>query len=52
MGIKCHQCGEFGHIRRDCNAWVRKKEDSIEKEARSNKLTVNKAEVRRRDSSS
>ena len=40
-GPKYHHCGKFGQIRRNCN-----------KEARSNKLKVNKAEVRRRDSSS
>ena len=51
-GPKCHHCGKFGHIRRNCNEWVKKKSDSNEKEARSNKLRVNKAEVRRRDSSS
>ena len=51
-GPKCHHCGKFGHIRRNCNEWVKKKNDSNEKEARSKKLRVNKAEVRRRDSSS
>ena len=51
-GPKCHHCGKLGHIRSNCNKWVKKKSDSNEKEARSNKLTVNKAEVRRRDSSS
>ena len=51
-GPKCHHCGEFGHIRRNCYEWVKKKSDSNEREARSNKLKVNKAEVRRRDSSS
>ena len=40
-GPKYHHCGKFGQIRRNCN-----------EEARSNKLKVNKAEVRRRDSSS
>ena len=40
-GPKNHHCGKFGQIRRNCN-----------EEARSNKLKVNKAEVRRRDSSS
>jgi len=48
-GPKCHHCGKFGHIRSNCNKWVKKKSDSNEKEARSNKLTVNKAEVRRRE---
>ena len=51
-GPKCHHCGKFGHIRRNCNEWVKKKSDSNEKETRSNKLRVNKAEVRRRDSNS
>ena len=51
-GPKCHHCGKFGHIRSNCNKWVKKKSDSNEKEARSNKLTVNKAEVRQRDISS
>ena len=51
-GPKCHHCGKLGHIRSNCNKWVKKKSDSNRKEARSNKLTVNKAEVRRRDSSS
>ena len=40
-GPKYHHCGKFGQIRRNCH-----------EEARSNKLKVNKAEVRRRDSSS
>jgi len=40
-GPKYHHCGKFGQIRRNCN-----------EEARSNKLKVNKAEVRQRDSSS
>ena len=40
-GPKYHHCGKFGQIRRNCN-----------EEARSNKLKVNKAEVRRRGSSS
>ena len=51
-GPKCHHCGKFGHIRRNCNEWVKEKSASNEKEARSNTLRVNKAEVRRRDSSS
>ena len=51
-GPKCHHRGKFGHIRRNCNEWVKKKSDSNEKEARSNKLKVSKAEVRRRDCSS
>ena len=40
-GPKYHHCGKFGQIRRNCN-----------EEARSNKLKVNKAAVRRRDCSS
>ena len=40
-GPKYHHCGKFGQIKRNCH-----------EEARSNKLKVNKAEVRRRDSSS
>ena len=51
-GSKCHHCGKFGHIRRNCNEWVKKKSDSNEKEARRNKLKVKMAEVRRRDSRS
>ena len=51
-GPKCHHCGKFGHIRRNCNEWVKKKSDFNEKEARRNKLKVNKAKVRRTDSSS
>jgi len=51
-GPKCHHCGKFRHIRRNCNEWVNKKSDSNEKEARRNKLKVNKANVRRTDSSS
>ena len=59
-GPKCHHCGKFGHIRRNCNEWiklsqcnewVRTKFSTSQKETR-NKLKANKAEVRRRDSSS
>ena len=46
QGPKCHSCGKFDHIRRNCNEWFKKKSDSNEKEARSNKVKVNKAEVR------
>ena len=51
-GPKCHHCGKFGYIKRNYNEWVKKKSDSNEKEARSKKLKVSKAEARRRDSSS
>lgn len=59
-GPKCHHCGKFGHIRQNCNEWikpsqcnerVRTKFNTSQKETR-NKLKANKAEVRRRDSSS
>ena len=26
-GPKCHHCGKFGHIRWNCNEWVKKKSD-------------------------
>ena len=51
-GPKCHYCGKFGHIRRNCKEWARKKSDSSQKETKTVKLKVNRAEVRQRDSSS
>ena len=27
-GPKCHNCGKFGHIRRNCNEWVKTTSDS------------------------
>ena len=27
-GPKCHHCGKCGHMRRNCNEWVKKKRDS------------------------
>ena len=51
-GPKCHYCGRFGHIRRTCKEWDRKKSDSSQKESKNVKLKANRAEVRRRDSSS
>ena len=51
-GPKCHHCGKFGHIRRNCSEWMKQKRGANEKEARGAKVKVNRAEVRRRDSSS
>ena len=58
-GLKCHHCGKFGHIRRNCKEWVRTKSEARRKpetpqasQETRNKLKANRAEVRRRDSSS
>ena len=38
---KCHHCGKFGHIRRNCSEWMKQKRGANEKEARGAKLKVN-----------
>ena len=43
-GPQCHHCGKFGHIKRNCY--------DLAKAKRSGSQKVNKAEVKRRDSSS
>ena len=50
-GPKCHHCGKFGHIRRNCNERGRIKFNTSQKQTR-NKLKANRTEVRRRDISS
>lgn len=50
-GPKWQHFGKFGHIRRSSNERVRTKFSTSQKET-NNKLKVNRAEVRRRDSSS
>ena len=51
-GPKCHYCERFGHIRRNCKEWARKKYDSSHKETKTVRLKANRAEVRQRDSNS
>ena len=58
-GVKCHHCGKFGHIRRNCKEWVRTKPEARRKpetpqasQETRNKLKANRVEVRQRDSSS
>ena len=46
-GPKCHYCGKFGHIRRNCGEWAQEKSNSSEKE-KSMKQGDNKVRVRRR----
>ena len=49
-GPKCHNCGQFGHIRRNCSelAETENKSDSSQKERRSFKQKAKKVDVRRR----
>ena len=52
---KCHHCGKFGHIRRNCNEWIKLSQCNERVRTKSNtsqKETRNKLKVRRRDSSS
>ena len=51
-GPKCHHCGRFGHIRRNCKEWAGMKCDPSQKEDKSFKPKANRADVRRKDSSS
>ena len=53
-GPRCHYCGKFGHIKRNCHelAHAEKKSDSSQKERTKVKQKANKVAVRQRDSSS
>ena len=53
-GPKCHYCGKFGHIRRNCRKFAQEnKSDSSDKErTKSVKHQANTAGTRQRDSSS
>ena len=44
QGLQYHHCGKFGHIKRNCYDCIRAKRSDAQK--------ANKAEVKRRDSSS
>ena len=47
-GPKCHRCGTFGHIRRNCNEWVRTKPEGDQRHhKRVSQETRNKLKANR-----
>ena len=50
-GPKCHHCGRFGHIRRNCRDLTRGRNDSNQKEDRKTKHKAHSAQMKQRVSS-